>query len=194
MLPFLLHHVIYFLFLILTYFVSTQLNHLQCVFKHIIKKIQYCNVYDFLKQQILFCIQCFLFFLQTLLSKCGDTEKNPGLKYSSLSCCHWNLYGLKAHDCIKITLIQAYITDQNLNIIYLSETFLNSSIQNDDHQLKIEDYNLIRSDHPSGSKKGGVIYYKVQAPFIRHDDLCTLDKCLVIKIRLHSEKCFLICT
>ena len=98
----------------------------------------------------------FFIFLQTLLSHCGDTEKHPGLKYSSLSCCRWNLYGLKAHDCIKITLIQAFITDQNFNIICLSDTFPNSSLQNDDHQQKIEDYNLIRPDHPSGSKKGGV--------------------------------------
>ena len=61
--------------------------------------------------------------------------------------------GLIAHDCIKITLIQAYITDQNCDIVCLSETFLNSSIQNDDHKLKIDGYNLIRSDHASDSKK-----------------------------------------
>ena len=73
--------------------------------------------------------------------------------YSSLRFCHWNLNGRIAHDCIKITLIQAYITDQNFDIVCLSETFLNSSIQNDDHKLKIDGYNLIRSDHPSDSKK-----------------------------------------
>ena len=50
-------------------------------------------------------------------------------------------------------MIQAYITDQNFDIVCLSETFLNSSIQNDDHKLKIDGYNLIRSDHPSDSKK-----------------------------------------
>ena len=35
----------------------------------------------------------------------------------------------------------------------MSETFLNSSLQNDDHTLKIDGYNLIRSDHSIGSKK-----------------------------------------
>ena len=73
--------------------------------------------------------------------------------YSSLRFCNWNLNGRIAHDCIKITLIQANITDQNFDIVCLSETFLNSSIQNDDHKLKIDGYNLIRSDHPSDSKK-----------------------------------------
>ena len=76
-----------------------------------------------------------------------------GLKYSSLRFCHWNLNGLIAHDCIIITLIQAYNTDQNFDIVCLSETFLNFSIQNDDHKLKTDGYNLIRSDHPSDSKK-----------------------------------------
>ena len=57
-----------------------------------------------------------------------------------------------------MTLIKAYITDPNFDIVYLSETFLNSSIldssiQNDDHKLKLDGYNLIRSDHPSDLKK-----------------------------------------
>ena len=94
-----------------------------------------------------------VFFFQSLLSRCGDIEKNAGPKYSSLRFCHWNLNGLIAHDCIKIILIQAYITDQNFDIVCLSETFLNPAIQNDDHKLKIDGYNLIRSDHASDSKK-----------------------------------------
>ena len=56
-------------------------------------------------------------------------------------------------------MIQAYITDQNFDLGFLSETFLNSFIQNDDHKLKIDGCNLIRSDHGSDSKKGGVYIY-----------------------------------
>ena len=86
--------------------------------------------------------------------------------------CHWNLNGIIAHDYIKITLIKAYITNQNFGIVCLSETFLNSSIKSDDHKLKIDGYNLIRSDHPSGLKKGEVcICYKEHIPLIRRDDL-----------------------
>ena len=92
-------------------------------------------------------------------------------------------------------MIQAYITDQNFDIVCLSETFLNSSIQNDDHKLKIDGYNLIRSDHPSDPQKsGGVcIYYKEHITLISHDNLCTLDNCLVTEIRSQNEKYFLIC-
>ena len=48
---------------------------------------------------------------------------------------------------------------------------------------------MIRSDHPSNSKRGGVcIYYKEHVPLIKRDDICTLDNCLVTDIRSQSEK------
>ena len=127
--------------------------------------------------------------------QCEDTEVNPGPKFPSLTFYHWNLNGLTAHDNIKISLNQANVTQYNCDIICLSETFLNSSIQNDDDRIKIDGYNLIRSDHPSDSKKGGVcIYYKEHISLIKRDDICTLDSCLVTEIRSQNEKCFLTCT
>ena len=116
------------------------------------------------------------FCLPNLLLCCGDIEKNPGPKYSSLKFCHWNLNGLTAHDSIKISLLQAYIIQNNYDIICLSETFLNSSIQTNDDRISIDGYNLIRADHPSDSKRGGVcIYYKEHIPPIKRDGICTLD-------------------
>ena len=51
-----------------------------------------------------------------------------------------------------------------------------------------------RSDHTSDSKRGGVcIYYKEHILFIKRDDICTLDNCLVTEIRFKGEKYFLIC-
>ena len=135
-----------------------------------------------------------MFFIQTLLSCCGDIEENPGPKYSSLTFCYWNLNGLTAHDSTKISLLQAYITQRNYDIICLTETFLNSSILSDDNRIKIDGYSLIRSDHPSDLKKGGVcIYYKEHIPLILQDDINTLDNCLVTEIRSQNEKCFLTC-
>ena len=67
-------------------------------------------------------------------------------------------------------------------------------MQNDNHKLKIDGYNLIRPDHPTDSKKSGIgIYYKEHIPLIRRDDLCTLDNCLITEIPLQSKKCFLTC-
>ena len=117
-----------------------------------------------------------------------------GPKYSSLTICHWNLDSLTAHNSIKISSLQAYVTQHNYDIICLSETFLNSSIDSNDTRTLIDGYNLIRSDHPSDSKRGGVcIYYKEHIPLIKRDDICTLYNCLVTEICSKSEKCFLTC-
>ena len=48
-----------------------------------------------------------------------------------------------------------------MDIICLSETYLDSTIQSDNDNLEILGYNLVRSDHPSNNRRGGVcIYYK----------------------------------
>ena len=64
----------------------------------------------------------------------------------------------------------------------------------DNNRITIDGYNLIRSDHPSDSKKGGVcIYYKEHIPLILRDDINILDNCLVTEIHSQNEKCFLTC-
>ena len=76
----------------------------------------------------------------------------------------------------------------------MSETCFNSPLDIEDDRLKIEDYNLIKTDDTSRLKKGGVCtYYKEHFPLISIDDLCSLSNCLVTDIRLENEKCFLIC-
>ena len=97
--------------------------------------------------------------LPNLLLCCGDVEKNPGPKYSSLKSYHWNLNGVTAHDSIKTSLLQAYIIQNNYDIICLSETFLNSSIQTNDDRISIDGYNLIQADHTCDSKRRGVCIY-----------------------------------
>ena len=75
----------------------------------------------------------FLFLcLLNLLFRRSNIKKNPGPKYSTLTFCHWNLNGLTTHDSIKFSLLQAYITQHNYDIICLSETFLNCSIETND--------------------------------------------------------------
>ena len=79
-----------------------------------------------------------LFSLRNLLFRCGDIEANPGPKYSSLTFCHWNLNGLTTHNSIKISLLQAYITQHNYDLICLSETFPNSSIETNNDRISID--------------------------------------------------------
>ena len=85
-----------------------------------------------------------------------------------------------------------YITQHNYDIISLTEPILNSSILSDDNRVTINQYDLIRSDHPSDLKKGGVcIYYKEHIPLILRDDMNTLHNFLVKEIRSQNQKCFL---
>ena len=100
--------------------------------------------------------------LLVLLS--GDVEINPGPKRTpkaSLSLYHWNLNSTSAHNNVKLSLLKAYLAFHKFNIIWLSETYLNSRNSPDDETLEISGYNLGRSDHPLKIKRGGVcIYYK----------------------------------
>ena len=44
---------------------------------------------------------------------------------------------------------------------------------------------MIRADHPSNTKRGGVcIYYKEYLPLKRKIDICRLNKCIVTEITL----------
>ena len=108
-----------------------------------------------------------------LLITSGDIETNPGpKKQSCLKFFHWNLNRLAAHDFIKLPLIEAYIATSNFDLLCVSETFLDSSISNDDNRINIAGYSLLRADHRSNTKKGGVcIYYKNFLPLIKTDDI-----------------------
>ena len=130
-----------------------------------------------------------LFSLRNLLFRCGDIEANRGPKYLSLTFCHWNLSGLTTHNSIKISLLQAYITQHNYDLICLSETFPNSSIETNNDRISIDGKNLIRADHRSDSERGEFcIYYKEHIPLIKRDDICALYNCLVTEIRSQGEK------
>ena len=53
---------------------------------------------------------------------------------------------------------------------------------------------MMRADHPSSTKRGGVcLHYKQYLPVIRRDDIPHLKKCLVTKTTVKNERCFLMC-
>ena len=130
-----------------------------------------------------------------LLLRSGDVETNLGPKKPSvIKFCHWNLNGLAAHDFLKVSLIEAFITTHNFDIICLSETFLDSTVSQHDEDIMINGYSLLRVDHPSNSKRGGVcLYFKEHLPLIRRNGLSILQECLVTEIIVDNEKCFLTC-
>ena len=106
----------------------------------------------------------YLWHLGNLIHLSGDIETNPGPVTNHSQClkiCHWNLNSLPTDNFVKLTHLEAYAITHNFDIICLSETFLNTSYSNDDTRLHLPGYSLIRADHPSDLKRGGVcIYYK----------------------------------
>ena len=100
-----------------------------------------------------------LWYFFHLLELSGDVEFNPGPNpdsSQSFSICHWNLNSMSAHNYSKISLLTAYISIHDFDIICISETYLTSTTDIDDKNLKIPGYIMYCADHPSAVKRGGV--------------------------------------
>ena len=125
---------------------------------------------------------------------CGDVESNPGpinTNKRDLSIYHWNLNGLAAHNYVKVSLVSTYLSMNSIDIMFLSETFLDSSFDTDDPELSIDGYQLERADHPNDTKESGVcVYYKENLPLRIRNDLSLLQECLVCEIKVDRKKCF----
>ena len=131
-----------------------------------------------------------LFF--TLIFLChGDIELNQGPKKSvncqPLKFFHWNLNIILSGNCFKESLLKSFNALHNYDFIYLSETFLSPSVSSTLDSLNIDDYNIVRSDHPSGSKKGGVCCYFKESLPIRMLKITPMTECLVL-IMLYNNK------
>ena len=95
----------------------------------------------------------------------GDIEVKRGPKkrdsYLNLSLCHLNLNSIAAHNLSKLKkLVEAYNPKHNFDIICLSETNLDSSIQHDYERLPLNRYNLARANNPDNNRGGAGIYFK----------------------------------
>ena len=122
----------------------------------------------------------------------GDVEMNPGLRRSTdktFSICHWNLNILLTYNYDKLFLLRANIAVPRFDVICLSETYLDSTNAVDDENLEITDYNLVRSDHPANTKRGGVcLYYKTCLP-LRVLDIQYLNECINFELKIGDKLC-----
>ena len=78
---------------------------------------------------------------------------------------------------------------------FYPQTFLDSSIETNNHKLNIPGYILLRSGHPSNIKKGGVcMFYKDYLPVIRRDHLWALTESIAVEVNLGEKSLFFTCT
>ena len=133
-------------------------------------------------------ICCGVFF--RLLELSGDVEFNPGPKpdsSQSFSICHCNLNSMSVHKYSKISLLTAYISIYEFDIICLSETYLTSTTDIDDQNLKIPGCIMCRADHPSHVKRGGVcIYHKTMLPLKVLSTNC-LQECINFEVSIGNK-------
>ena len=133
-----------------------------------------------------------LWYFFRLLELSGDIEFNPGPKpdsSQSFSICHWNPNSMSAHNYSKISLLTAYISIHDFDVICLSETYLTSTTDINDGNLKIPGYIMYRVDHPSDVKRGGVcIYYKTMLP-LKVLSTNFLQECINFEVCIGNKIC-----
>ena len=126
-----------FLSILLTFIVFLLFSKSFCFTILLRKNIKIMNIL-LLRILHIYALATYVFhiWLYLILTKrSGDIEQNPGPRsnsFKSFSICQWNLNSISAHNVIKISLLKTYIATHKLNVICLSETYLDSSISYDD--------------------------------------------------------------
>ena len=114
--------------------------------------------------------------LYTLLISCTyfccnrDIETNSRLqkeKKKKISYCHWNVNSLIANNLSKLSQLEAYNSFYKHDFICISETFFDSSVQEGKKNIQLDGYNLLRTNHLSNSKRGGVCIFYIETLGVR---------------------------
>ena len=87
----------------------------------------------------------------------------------------------------KVSLLSAFISVHKLDIICLSET------SPDDYNLEIPGYNIIRKDHPSNTKRGGVCVYYKNTLLFKIINIKYVQECITFEITIGRKCCKFIC-
>ena len=92
-----------------------------------------------------------------------------------------------------MSLLRAYISINKTDVICLSEAYLDSTISSGNDNLELPGYNLVRSDNPTNTKRGGVcIYYHNFLP-LKVIDIQLLNECINSEIRIGGKLCSFLC-
>ena len=88
--------------------------------------------------------------------------------------------------------MEPYNIEHKFDMVCLLETFLDSSIPNNDERLNMKGHKLIRADNPSDSKKGGVgIYYK-EFLAVHPVEVKNLNECLIFEVSIKSKRGYVV--
>ena len=134
----------------------------------------------------------FIWVHALLIIQSGDIEMNPGPKpipCHSFAICHWNLNSLITHNYLKLFLLRAYVAIKKFDVVCLSETYLDSSDLSDNDNFNLLGCNVVKADHPSNAKRGGVcLYFKNSRP-LKVLDIQLLQECINFEIKIADKTC-----
>ena len=132
----------------------------------------------------------FNLFSCLFLPQQGDIEVNAGPKkkdaFEHFSCCHWNINSLAAHDYKKVLLFEAYSAIGYYDLIFVSETYLDSSISNDEKDL-IKGCSLLRADYPNNTKRGGVCISYEESLGVCVIDIPNLTESILCQVTINNK-------
>ena len=164
--------------------------------------LQICKPTFHLVMQLFFssfpCVLCtlsvYLFLHELILLLSGDIELNPGPHIENcVRFFHWNLNSICARNSTKVSLIEAYNSVYKYDVIALSETMLDSSVSDEDIYIKGFSKDVLRNDHPSNTKVGGVcLYFREGLPITRRKDHELLPETIVAEIKIGRKKLFIV--
>ena len=79
-------------------------------------------------------------------------------------------------------------------VICVSETFLDSTVSLDEHNLSIQGYSLTRADHPDDAKMGGACLYFKEKLTLKVIDNSFITQCTICEITLQNQKGYVVVT
>ncbi len=125
----------------------------------VIRKVVFLYCYGYVVCAFLYMHYTqWVIFKSILLS--GDVEENPGPDSGIFKFCTWNLNSIAAHDFFRVSLLEAYNSVYNYDLMAITETHLDSKV--DKSKLGIDGYTFLNNNHPLDIKRGRVrLYIKI---------------------------------
>ena len=123
----------------------------------------------------------------------SDIEINPCPKSNVLSwcfsICHQNLNSISARMFAKVPFLSACISVHKSDTVSLCGTYLNSEFPSNDENLEIAGQNIVKKDHSSNIKGGGVCGYYKSSLLFRLNNMKYLQESISFELRV-GGKCY----
>ena len=93
------------------------------------------------------------------------------------------------HSYAKVSFLKAYLSRHKFDIVCLSGTYFDPSVPLHHVNLEIPDYELVRSDHPSQHKRGGVFIYLRNSYPLKILNIHYLQESIRFELQVGSKTC-----